>query len=200
MVFPGWFTENHVGGAGNGTPEHSTPFRFQTDPACPRIPASAVHTTATPGSAGSVAPAAHQPGSVVPNPSPRGSQPVPFHVLLGSRAYSYKKTKRSEGNTCLDNPPRLGSLGLNPLLGDKEKSPRARDSVRHCVLRGRWVRPVWNGFLHGPHPAPTIGTALTLPRVAALDIIVVRMVFTAFQVTVSTFSPANVGSCHFLLR
>lgn len=31
-------------------------------------------------------------------------------------------------------------------------------------------------------------------------IIVVRMVFTSFQVTVSTFSPANVGSCHFLLR
>lgn len=44
-----------------------------------------------------------------------------------------------------------------------------------------------------------LGPAHTLPRVAALDIIVVRMIFMLFQVTVSTFFPANVGSC-FLLR
>ena len=35
---------------------------------------------------------------------------------------------------------------------------------------------------------------------ALLDIIVVRMVFTSSLIMVFSFSPANFGSCHFLLQ
>nr|KAF6343037.1 hypothetical protein mPipKuh1_010757 [Pipistrellus kuhlii] len=82
MIFPGWFTENHVGGAGNGTPEHSIPFRFQTH----QLAHGSLQGRCTPprhqAALGSVAPASHQPGNVVPNPSPRGRQPVPFYVFV----------------------------------------------------------------------------------------------------------------------
>lgn len=110
----------HIGGAGNGIPAHSIPFRFQTD----LLAHGPLPVLCTPlrhqAMLGSVALASHQPGSVIPNPSLRGSQPVPFHVFMYCQVAEHTVIKRQ--GEAREIPVWIIPLALNPVLGDKEKS------------------------------------------------------------------------------
>lgn len=64
--------------------------------------------------------------------------------------------------------------------------------VEKCAsCEGQQVRPLGNDLLNLSTPT---GSARALPRAGFLDIIAVWMIFTLFQIVVSSFSPANIGS------